>query len=280
MLSTSETAASTSAKDSDGVLNERLESMKGTRSGLIGHVTKLHGELESLMIDSSQYETASKKKFELEAISRCLEHARSYLDSVRNTAGYREQGIEAQSKYSESQKRKIVYEDEFQAYVQRCTDGDPSASEIDDTASKASSASSIKRKRELIALRKARRELEVMAIEAKLQLRLAELDAKEENLILDEEQSQISGRKRDSHRSNTSIKKCAKPLPNVSQTLPTVSQPTFTSSNPTNTKDIGHTMYSKPATQPTPNLFEVPNLSSKAMLQPAISPLILHLLSL
>jgi len=100
------------------------------------------------------------------------------------------------------------------------------------------------RERELIALRKTRRELEVMAKEAKLQLGLAELDAKEENLILDEEQSQIYGRKRESHRSNTSIKKYAKPLPNVSQTLPTVSQPTFISSNLTNVKDIGHTMYS------------------------------------
>jgi len=101
MLSTSESAATTSAKASDGVLNERLESMKRTRSGLIGHVTKLHGEPESLMLDSSQYETASKKKFELdEAMSRCLEHARSYLDSVPNTAGHREQGLEAQSRFS------------------------------------------------------------------------------------------------------------------------------------------------------------------------------------
>jgi len=39
MLSTP--VASTSAKDSDGVFDERLESMKRTRSGLIGHVTKL-----------------------------------------------------------------------------------------------------------------------------------------------------------------------------------------------------------------------------------------------
>ena len=52
------------------------------------------------------------------------------------------------------------------------------------------------RERELIALRKARRELE-----AKLQLQLAELDAKEENLMLDE-QSEVSGRKNESHHSN------------------------------------------------------------------------------
>jgi len=69
MLSTSESAASTSAKDSDVVLSERLESMKRNRSGLIGHVTKLQSELEGLMVDSS----ASKKKFELyEAMSRCF----------------------------------------------------------------------------------------------------------------------------------------------------------------------------------------------------------------
>jgi len=43
------------------------------------------------------------------------------------------------------------------------------------------------RERELIALRKARRELD-------LQLQLAELDAKEEKWLLDEGQSEISGR--------------------------------------------------------------------------------------
>jgi len=89
MLSTSEPVSSASAKDSEGVLRERLESMKRTRSGLIGHVTKLQSELESL-IDSSQYETASKQKFELdEATSRCLEHSCSYFNSVPDTADYK-----------------------------------------------------------------------------------------------------------------------------------------------------------------------------------------------
>ena len=106
MLSTSEPAASTSAKDSDGVLNERLESMKRTRSGLIEDVTKLQGELESLMVDSSQYETASKKKFELdESMSRCLEHSCSYLNSVPDTADCKERWLEARNKYSDLQKR-------------------------------------------------------------------------------------------------------------------------------------------------------------------------------
>ena len=111
-------------------------------------------------------------------------------------------------------------------YVQRCTDGDASASRIEDKASKVSSTSSIKRKGELIALRKARRELEVEAklqqeaMEAKLQLRLADLDAKEENLMLDDEQSETSGRKSESHHSNISLKKYAKQLPSASKTQP------------------------------------------------------------
>jgi len=42
------------------------------------------------MVDGSLYETAFKK-FELdEAMSRCLEHSGSYLNSVPNKADYRE----------------------------------------------------------------------------------------------------------------------------------------------------------------------------------------------
>ena len=108
MLSTSEPTASTSAKDSDGVLNERLESMKRTRSGLIGHVAKLQSENESLMVDGSQYETASKKKFELdEAMSRCLEHSGSYLNSVPDKADCKELWVEARDKYSDLQKERL-----------------------------------------------------------------------------------------------------------------------------------------------------------------------------
>jgi len=70
--------------------------------------------------------------------------------------------------------KETVYEHSFQAYVQRCTDGDASASQIEEKASKVSSTSSIKRKRELIALRKARRELEV---EAKLQQEAKAMEA-------------------------------------------------------------------------------------------------------
>jgi len=143
MLSTSEPVASTSAKDSDGVLSERLESMKRIRSCLIRHVTKFQSELEGLMVDSSQYEAASKKKVEPdEAMSRCLEHYCSYLNSVPDKADYKEQWLEARNKYSDLQKRKIVHEDNFQEYVQHCTDGDPSVSQIDDKSSKVSSTSS------------------------------------------------------------------------------------------------------------------------------------------
>jgi len=58
------------------------------------------------MIDSSLYETASKKKFELdEAMSRCLEHSCSYFNSVPDTVDYKGQWLEARSKYSDLQKR-------------------------------------------------------------------------------------------------------------------------------------------------------------------------------
>jgi len=72
-------------------------------------------------------------------MSRCLEHSCSYLNSVPDTADYKERWLEARNKYSDLQKRKIVYEDSFQAYVQNCTDGDPSESQIVDKAFKASS---------------------------------------------------------------------------------------------------------------------------------------------
>jgi len=197
----------------------------------------------------------------------CLEHSCSYLNSVPDTAAYKERWLEAWNKYSDLQKRKIVYEDSFQAYVQHCTDGDPSASQIEGKASKASSTSSIKRKRELIVLRKAKRELE-----ANLQLQLAELDAKEENLMLDDEHSEISGRKDESHHSNISLKKYAKQLPSASKTQLCVSQTTSISANFTNVKDVGSMMYSKPVTQPTPSM-KVPKLSSLSVIQPTTSPL-------
>jgi len=83
-------------------------------------------------------------------------------------------------------------------------------------------------------------------MEANLQPRLAELDAKEENFVLDDEQSDTSKRKSESHRFNNSLKKYAKQLPNVSEKQPDVSQPTFISDTLTNVKDMRHTMYSKP----------------------------------
>ena len=176
--------------------------------------------------------------------------------------------------------KETVYEHSFQAYVQRCTDGDASASQIEDKASKVSSTSSIKRKRESTALRKARRELEVeaklqqevKAMEAKLQLRLADLDAKEENLMLDDEHPETSGRKSESHRSNVSLKIYAKQLPSASRMPPELSQPAVISANFTNVKDVGCMMYSKPVTQPNPSL-NVPKFSSSPIPQPTTNTL-------
>jgi len=230
---------------------------------------------------SSQYETASKKKIELdEAMSRCLEHSCPYLNSVPDKADYKERWLEARNKYSDLQKRKTVYGDNFQAYVQSCTDSDASVSQIEDKPSKVSSASSIKINRELIALRKARRALEVeaklqqeaMEAKPKLQLRLADLDAEEENLMPDEEQSRISGRQSESHRSNVSLKIYAEQLPSASRMQPELSQPAFISFNFTNVKDVGRMVYSKPFNQPNPSL-NIPNFSSSPVLQPTTNPL-------
>jgi len=53
-----------------------------------------------------------------------------------------------------------------------------------------------------------------------MQLRLADLDGKEENLMLDEELSGISGRQSESHRSNV----YAKQLPSASRMQPELFQ--------------------------------------------------------
>ena len=108
-------------------------------------------------------------------------------------------------------------------------------------------------------------------MEAKLQLRLAELDAKE-NMMLDDEQTEIAGRESKSYCSKISLKKYAKQLPDASGIQPEVSQPTFISANLTNIKDDGRTTYPKPVAQPT-SLFEAPNFSSAPTLQPTTNPL-------
>jgi len=79
-------------------------------------------------------------------------------------------------------------------------------------------------------------------------------------LKLDDEQSEISGRKSEPHYSNISLKKYTKQLPSASKTQPCVSQTTSISANFTNIKDFESMMYSKPVTQPTPSM-KVPKFS-------------------
>jgi len=66
----------------------------------------------------------------------------------------------------------------------------------------------------------AKLQLEAKAMEAELLLRLADLSAKEENLMLNEEQSGLSGRQSESHRSNISLKIYAKQLPSAYRMQP------------------------------------------------------------
>ena len=97
------------ANDSDGVVRERLETMKRTRSGLIGNVTRIQGELDVLMLERSQYEPACTKKNDLDdAILKCMEHASSYLQAIPDDDDYQTARLEAQSKSKEMLQRKAA----------------------------------------------------------------------------------------------------------------------------------------------------------------------------
>ena len=113
----------------DGNLNGKLRSMKSTRGGFLANVTKLEGELESLTLSSSQYEGDCKKKQELDdAMLRCTDYCEAYVAAIPDEESFKGMKIEALSKCTGLQNRKLKSEARFETYVQLCTDHEGFAS--------------------------------------------------------------------------------------------------------------------------------------------------------
>ena len=182
MSATGDEAAGSSYKEINGNLNEKLRSMKRTRGGYLANVTKLEGELESFTLSSSQYESACKKKQELDdAMLRCTDYCKAYVAAIPDEENFKDMKIEALNKCTELQDRKLKSEAKFETYVQVCTDHEGSASVAGENsvASMRSSKSSIRRQREVVELRRVQAELE-----ARLRFQQAE---REEQMKLDDE---------------------------------------------------------------------------------------------
>ena len=198
-MSTSDAqSAGASTQDVDGVIRERLRSLKNARSGYLGNVTKLEGELDNLIHCGSPYQTALDKKQELdEAMFRCTEHSKAYLVAIPDGELYQDMKIEAQNKCRELEERTLNKEKYFEKYLQETTDREVSVSVVGDmqsVASARSSTSSIRRRRELVKLQQIQSELE-----AKLRLQqaenLAQIKLSEEKAKLQEQQMKVSEEK-------------------------------------------------------------------------------------
>jgi len=72
---------------------------------------------------------------------------------------YQAEREEAEAKFANLQRRKFISEQKHEQFVQLCTDKEGSASDMSSVASKRSSASSLARKHEMIALRWKQKEL-------------------------------------------------------------------------------------------------------------------------
>jgi len=136
-----------------GIIGEKLESMRKSRSGFLSNVTRLQGELDVLLQDVSNYDEASEKKGALdEAFTMCLEFCERYISEVPCTKDYQAEREEAEAKFANLQRRKFISEQKYEQFVQLCTDKEDSASDMCSVASKRSSASSIARRHDMIAL--------------------------------------------------------------------------------------------------------------------------------
>ena len=144
------------------ILQERLVSMKKSRSGLLANVTRLPGELEVLFLDIANYEEASRKKVALdEAFGKCLEFCKKYSCEVPSGELYTAEKQEAEATCTDLCRRRTTCDQNYEQFVQLCTDKEPSASDLCNSASKRSSVSSIARKQEMIALQVKQMELEL-----------------------------------------------------------------------------------------------------------------------
>jgi len=145
-----------------GILHERLESMKMSRSGLLANVTRLQGEFDVLFLNIANYEEASRKKVALdEAFDKCLEFCKKYNCEVPSGELYKAEKQEAGAKCTDLCRRRTTCDQNYEQFVQLCTDKEPSASDLCSSASKRSSVSSIARKQEMTALQVKQMELEL-----------------------------------------------------------------------------------------------------------------------
>jgi len=62
-----------------GIIGEKLESMKKSRSGFLSNVTRLQGKLDVLLQDVSKYEEASKKRA---LYTRLLQSAWNFVKGI------------------------------------------------------------------------------------------------------------------------------------------------------------------------------------------------------
>ena len=156
-----------------GVINERLLSMKRTRSGLIANVSRLQGELDVLLLDINNHkETAEKKNALDEAFVKCIQHCEKYFVEVPASDSFVDVKAEAKEKCVEAQSRKGACELNYEQYLQRCTDTHRSASVSSVTSVRTSS--SIARRRKMIELQMEQREME---LRLRLEQAKLELDA-------------------------------------------------------------------------------------------------------
>ena len=113
-----------------------------------------------MLQDVSHYEGASEKKGALdEAFTKCLEFYERYISEVPCTEDYQAQREEAEAKFANLQCKKFTSEQKYEQFVQLCTDKEGSASDMCSVASKRSSASSIARRHDMIALQWKQKEL-------------------------------------------------------------------------------------------------------------------------
>jgi len=156
-----------------GVINERLLSMKRTRSGLIANVSRLQGELDVLLLDINNHkETAEKKNALDEAFVKCIQHCEKYFVEVPASDSFVDIKAEAKEKCVEVQSRKGACGLNYEQYLQRCTDTHRSASVSSVTSVRTSS--SIARRRKMIELQMEQREME---LRLRLEQAKLELDA-------------------------------------------------------------------------------------------------------
>jgi len=188
--------------NAEAVIKERLESMKRSRSGLLGFVTKFQNELDRLLEDPALYNDALKKKQAFdEALLKCTEHSSAYIQAIsRNRPDYHEVKLEAETKHVDHEMKKAEYDQKFATYAQHCTDMEGSASQISGNASGASSestASSKARRLERIKIKRLRAEIEArlqsekrkIELEMEMRIKLADLAAKEALLDVEETES-------------------------------------------------------------------------------------------